>query len=70
LKGKARQGNARHGKERQGMERQGMAWKVRERKEKARNIDDFRCEISLMGEIRGYKILVGQIISIEGYKRI
>jgi hypothetical protein len=34
------------------------------------HIDDFRGEISLMGEIRGYKILVGRIISIEGYKRI
>jgi hypothetical protein len=33
-------------------------------------IDDFRGEISPMGEIRGYKILVGRIISIEGYKRI
>ena len=34
------------------------------------HIDDFRGEISLMGEIRGYEILVGRIISIEGYKRI
>jgi hypothetical protein len=34
------------------------------------NIDDFRGEISPMGEIRGYKILVGRIIYIEGYKRI
>jgi len=34
------------------------------------SIDYFRGEISLMGEIRGYGIFIGRIISIEGYERI